>query len=134
MNKTYKRYYRADGEDDFKLSADGIRKDPLETYRQATQEQREEDFKARSAELVDRRNKVGGNGAAWAGIGNSLINNLGGIFGGIGSIIGASKGTPQTVNYIQEGNENSGIGKWLLIGGGVLVVVVVVIVLATRNK
>ena len=133
MNKPHKRYYRADG-DDFKLSADGIRKDPLETYRQATQEQREEDFEARSSELVDRRNKQGGNGAAWAGIGNSLINNLGSIFGGIGSIIGASKGTPQTVNYIQEGNENSGIGKWLLIGGGVLVVVVVVIVLATRNK
>ena len=133
MNKPHKRYYRADG-DDFKLSADGIRKDPLETYRQATQEQREEDFEARSAELVDRRNKVGGNGAAWAGIGNSLINNLGSIFGGIGSIIGASKGTPQTVNYIQESDGNSSIGKWLLIGGGVLVVVVIIIIVLANRK
>ena len=86
-----------------------------------------------SSDTSDRSNKEGGNGEAWTGVAGSFINNLGGILGGIGSIIGASKGTPNTVNYIEE-RDNSAIGKYLLIGGGLLVVVVVVIVLATRNK
>ena len=83
---------------------------------------------------ASRSNKQGGNGEAWTGVAGSFINNLGGILGGIGSIIGASKGTPQNVNYYEERNNGGSWGTYLLIGGGLLVVVVVVIILATRNK
>lgn len=137
------KYKRLDGNDDFKLSADGLTKDPYETYKAATQEKREQEYNERMEEgskrIADRANKQaketsGRSSESKLGVATNVIDSIGGLFGGVGSIIGALKGTPQTVNYIQEGNENSGIGKWLLIGGGVLVVVVVVIVLATRNK
>ncbi|MBQ9434921.1 MAG: hypothetical protein IJU33_02205 [Bacteroidales bacterium] len=90
----------------------------------------EEDAKKENTN--DRANKQGGNAEGWFGIGNSILNNLGGIFSGIGSIVGASKGTPQNAYYIEE-KDNSGIGTYLIIGGVVLAVVVVVIVLVARK-
>ena len=130
------KYNRLDGDEDFKLSADGLTKDPYETYKAATQEKREQEYNERMEEgskrIADRANKQGGNADGWFGIGNSILNNLGGIFSGIGSIVGASKGTPQNAYYIEE-KDNSGIGTYLIIGGVVLAVVVVVIVLVARK-
>ena len=87
---------------------------------------------AKKENTNDRSKKQGGNADGWFGIGNSILNNLGGIFSGIGSIVGASKGTPQNAYYIKE-KDNRGIGTYLIIGGVVLAVVVVVIVLVARK-
>jgi len=67
----------------------------------------------------------------------SLFNNLGGILGGVGSIVGGAKGnqqqSPQTANiYNQETPKKSNVGLYVILGVVGIAVVAGVVMLVKK--
>ena len=69
------------------------------------------------------------------GVANNFISAAGGLFSGLGDFVNSitGKSTP-SYTIVNEGGDNSGLGKWLLIGGAVLLAVVVIIIVLANRK